>query len=133
VEKGEPDREHQAACGADTTGGYAGTAQKDYATAGAQNASDVKRRILEGMRVKKTTGWAQTCRCPALQPMPCLVLDCFGGAGTTAVAATALGRDSVMIDLKADYAALMRKRIGDSAQVLDFFWGELLKDAVPCS
>lgn len=120
VEKGEPDREHQLACGGDENGEYTGQALKDYAAAGAQNASDLKRRILEGMRVKRTVGWEPTCGCPPFDPVPCLVLDPFGGAGTTAVAASALGRDSVMIDLNPDYEEMMRARLVD-ALVLDFF------------
>jgi hypothetical protein len=32
--------------------------------AGAQNASDVKRRILAGMVKKTTIGWEPTCGCP---------------------------------------------------------------------
>lgn len=61
--KGEPDREWQAACGGDAEGQYDGQATKDYAAAGAENASEVKARILEGMRPKITLGWAFQCKC----------------------------------------------------------------------
>jgi DNA modification methylase len=112
VEKGEPDRDHMAACGADLTGGYAGQSQKDYASAGAQNASDTKRRILEGMVKKRTIGWAQTCKCSPADPVPALVLDPFAGSGTTLMVARQLGRDSVGIELNEDYVAMAAERIG---------------------
>jgi DNA modification methylase len=40
-----------------------------------------------------------------------VVLDPFGGAGTTAVTAEDLGRDSILIELKPDYAALSSDRV----------------------
>jgi len=44
-----------------------------------------------------------------------LVLDPFGGAGTTGLVADALGRDAVLIELNPDYAAMAEKRIYTSA------------------
>ncbi len=43
-----------------------------------------------------------------------LVLDCFAGTGTTAVAAARLGRRWIGIEKDAEYAALARKRIADA-------------------
>ena len=44
-----------------------------------------------------------------------LVLDPFGGAGTTGLVADRLGRDAVLIELNPEYAAIAEKRIkGDS-------------------
>ena len=40
-----------------------------------------------------------------------VVLDPFGGAGSTAVAADRLGRDAVLIELKEDYCAMARQRV----------------------
>ncbi len=40
-----------------------------------------------------------------------VVLDPFGGAGTTAIVAERLGRDSVLIDLNPDYCRMARERI----------------------
>ena len=42
-----------------------------------------------------------------------LVLDPFGGAGTTAVAADRLGRDCVLCELNPDYAQLAARRVED--------------------
>ena len=58
----------------------------------------------------KTTGWRPTCA-HDLAPVPCRVLDPFGGAMTTALVAEQLGRDSTMIELSADYCALGERRI----------------------
>ena len=112
IQKGDPDLEHQLACGSDVAGEYEGQATKDYAAAGVQNASDVKRRILAGMVQKTTIGWEPTCDCPPADPVPCLVLDPFGGSGTTGAVAEQMGRDSIMVDLKPEYVALAIKRLG---------------------
>ncbi len=39
------------------------------------------------------------------------VLDPFGGAGTTGVASEQLGRNSILLELNPEYAALARRRI----------------------
>jgi hypothetical protein len=59
-----------------------------------------------GMIAKTTIGWAPTCDCPPAPPVPCLVLDPFGGSGTTGAVAAEMQRDSIMIDLKPDYVGL---------------------------
>lgn len=53
---------------------------------------------------------AGACDCAA-PPAPCVVLDPFGGAGTTAVAAQALGRNSIYIDINPEYVMLAMKRL----------------------
>jgi hypothetical protein len=62
----------------------------------------------------KTTGWRPGCEC-GLEPVPSTVLDPFGGAGTSAVAAVKLGRSATIIELNPAYCAIARKRI-DAAQ-----------------
>ena len=116
VEKGAPDEEHRRACGADTSGSYAGANQKDYASAKAQAASDVKRRILEGLCERRTVAWRQGCRCPYQRPVPSVVLDCFAGSCTTGLVAKRLGRRSIMIDQSAEYISLGKKRCGEGGQ-----------------
>lgn len=112
IEKGEPDKEHQALCGADSSGGYNGLATKDYTTAKAQDPSATKARILAGMVKKVTIGWNPTCGCPVSPPVPCLVLDPFAGAGTTLLAAKELGRDAIGIELNPDYIKIAENRLG---------------------
>lgn len=46
-------------------------------------------------------------------PVPCLVLDPFGGSGTTAMVARRLGRDYILVDASEEYAAMARQRIAD--------------------
>jgi len=107
--KGEPDMVHRAASGADASGGYSGRSTKGHDSAGVQNASDVKRRILEGMR-EKAYSWEPTCSCDAVV-RPCTVLDPFGGAGTSGLVADRLGRDAILIELNPEYADMARRRV----------------------
>ena len=116
--KGEPDLPHQRASGGDAAGEYHGRSTKDYAVAGAQDASAVKARILAGMVTKRTSGWRPTCRCPDHRPIPCTVLDPFGGAGTTGLVADRLGRDSILIELNPGYAVMAQARIERDAGLL---------------
>lgn len=112
IELGEPLREWQAACGADSLGGYQGQATKDYEQAKAQDASATKARILAGMRERKTVDWVATCECDAGEPVPCTVLDPFGGSGTVSLIAQELVRSSVYIDINKDYVDMAVERCG---------------------
>jgi DNA modification methylase len=117
VKLGEPLRDQQDACGADAVGGYDGTAQKDYAAAGAQDPSAVKARILEGMRERITVGWKSTCRHTLHEVDPCIVLDPFAGSGTTAIVAARLGRSFIGIELNPDYVGIAEKRAAAALEV----------------
>lgn len=65
------------------------------------------------LQTSVTLGWRPTCRCePERAPVPCRVLDPFGGSGSTALAANRLGREATLVELKEEYAALARKRVG---------------------
>jgi len=68
--KGAPNLAQQQACGGDANGEYHGEAVKEYAGTGAQNASEVKARILNGMRERVTVGWQPTCACYGTPPLP---------------------------------------------------------------
>lgn len=48
-------------------------------------------------------------------PVPAVILDCFGGAGTTGLVADRLGRDAILIELNPNYAEMARKRISGDA------------------
>lgn len=50
----------------------------------------------------KTTGWKPTCKCNSGKK-PCVVLDPFGGAMTTAIVAHKYGRKFIMIELSEPY------------------------------
>jgi site-specific DNA-methyltransferase (cytosine-N4-specific) len=53
-----------------------------------------------------------------------VVLDPFGGSGTTAAVAKQLGRNSIMIELNPNYIPLMEERVGDSnVKIVDMLGG----------
>ena len=66
---------------------------------------------------KATTGWQPTCECvqkdtsEPYEPVPCMVLDPFGGSCTTGLVAEQLGRDSVLIEINPEYAEMGERRI----------------------
>jgi len=58
-----------------------------------------------------TTGWQPSCDCGRDEPVPCIVLDPFGGAGTTALVANELGRDAILIEMSEEYSLMAKARI----------------------
>lgn len=60
---------------------------------------------------RRPAGWRPGCACDAGAPVPCRVLDPFGGAGTTALAADRLGVDAVLIEVSPASAELARDRL----------------------
>ena len=61
-----------------------------------------------------TTGWEPTCEHDG-EPVPCTVLDPFGGSGTAGLVADRLNRDAILIELNPEYAEMARKRIRNDA------------------
>jgi hypothetical protein len=122
-----PNEEWKVASGADSSGGYSGVSSKwlkqdelgkqTYTGFNKrwkekqQNASDVKRRILDGMVEKTTLRWEPTCTCNSEKTVAPIVLDPFMGSGTTALVALKHARDFVGIELNPEYIALAEKRI----------------------
>jgi hypothetical protein len=116
--KGDPVESWKAACGADKEGKYKGKAKKDYAQAGAEDPSDVKARILNGMREIITIDWEPTCSCSNRGgPVPAIVLDPFFGAGTSGLVAARLGRDTLGVELSHSYCQQAVARIESQAGV----------------
>lgn len=72
---------------------------------GAPTPPDANRRIV---------GYACACDEADAATRPAVVLDPFGGTGTTAMVARTLGRHGVSVDLSADYLRLARWRIFES-------------------
>ena len=58
-----------------------------------------------------TTVWLPSCLCPPADPVPCVVLDPFGGAGTVGLVADRIGRDAVLIELNDSYCEMARRRL----------------------
>ena len=63
------------------------------------------------------TGYACACDQPTADTTPAIVLDPFGGTGTTATVAKALGRHGISVDLSADYCRLAEWRTNDPDQL----------------
>jgi hypothetical protein len=71
-------------------------------------------------RVYKTTteitGYACACDDTKAPTRPAVVLDPFGGTGTVAMVARALGREALHVDLSTDYLKLAKWRVFESGQ-----------------
>jgi DNA modification methylase len=63
------------------------------------------------------TGYACACPGTTAPTTPAVVLDPFGGTGTTALVAHALGRRGISVDMSADYCRLARWRCNDRGQI----------------
>jgi DNA modification methylase len=59
------------------------------------------------------TGYACACPSPGAPARPAVVLDPFGGTGTTALLAHVNGRAGITVDLSADYCRIARWRTSD--------------------
>lgn len=69
---------------------------------------------IKAAHLDRITGYACGCPDTTAPTRPAVVLDPFGGTGTTAMVARALGRYPVHVDLSADYLRLARWRIYES-------------------
>lgn len=96
--KGKTKKKWQQSSGSDAAGSYTGESQKDYESHGAEDASDLKRKVLASMKEVETLRWEATCGCEA-DVVPGRCLDPFSGAGTTGVACLKHDRDYIGIDL----------------------------------
>ena len=65
----------------------------------------------------RITGYACACPNPTAPTTPSVILDPFGGTGTTALVAKALGRHGITVDMSADYCRLAEWRTNDRDQL----------------
>ena len=89
--------------------GYAaGTGRTNHGTGGSTLANEADKVL------RRITGYACACPTPDAPTRPAVVLDPFGGTGTVAMVARALGRYPVHIDLSRDYLRLAKWRVYES-------------------
>lgn len=69
-----------------------------------------RERGEEYSSAKTTLGFRPSCNCEQKGTGRAIVLDPFGGSGTTGKVATQLGRDFILIELKPEYVAMALKR-----------------------
>ncbi len=69
----------------------------------------------QAFSVKTGEAWSQSCDCQSHTPVHAVVLDPFGGAGTTGLVADRLQRNAILIELNPVYAEMARKRIHGDA------------------
>jgi DNA modification methylase len=84
----------------------------DDALRGLHRADPVARKV--GVTI---TGYACACPEPTAPTTPAVVLDPFGGTGTTALVAKALGRHGISVDMSADYCRLAQWRTTDPGEL----------------
>lgn len=63
------------------------------------------------------TGYACACTDTDAPTTPAVVLDPFGGTGTTAIVAKALGRTGITVDMSADYCRLATWRCNNPQEL----------------
>jgi DNA modification methylase len=63
------------------------------------------------------SSYACDCAEPTAATTPAVILDPFGGTGTTALVAKALGRHGITVDMSADYGRLAKWRVNDLDQL----------------
>jgi hypothetical protein len=65
-----------------------------------------------------TVGWKPTCECKDATVVPCVVLDTFGGSGTTGLVAAQNNRNAVLLELNPEYCQLAEDRINKELGLL---------------
>lgn len=82
-----------------------GAGQYDDAIGGMRMTSLEAGSTLKHITPISTVGWQPTCTC-GHDPVPCTVLDPFGGSGTVSYVAQRYGRNSIYIDLNPKYRSM---------------------------
>lgn len=85
----------------------------DGANAAVEGRHRLTKRAGDGERVT-ITSYACACEDDSAPTREAVVLDPFGGTGTVAMVANALGRTGISVDLSADYCRLAQWRIHES-------------------
>ena len=88
--------------------GHARGDEAAYCVDRAVNGPAIYRTVTEQL------GFRQSCQCPPAEPVPCLVLDPFAGAGTVGLVCKQLGRSFIGCDINPEYVRIARKRINSA-------------------
>ena len=78
---------------------------------GRNKTSRMNSKEMESL-VREERGWVATCKCNA-DVVKSVVLDPFGGSGTTGLVANNLGRNAILIELNEEYVEIAKKRLGE--------------------
>jgi DNA modification methylase len=104
----------------EVSGGTIGTSWHDHVDdsgVGQRTDTRMATAFQSGAYKREFLGWEPTCRCDAGDPVPCTVLDPFMGSGTVARMARDLGRNSIGIEINAEYIAIARRCLRADEQV----------------
>jgi hypothetical protein len=99
-----------------------GSAARSYGESADRPGSHIGRGVPWAPSVAPMLGWEPSCVCAA-ETAPCVVLDPFGGAGTTALVARRTGRRFVHIELNPAYMEIARRRVEGEAFQPSLFAG----------
>ena len=102
--------------GAATQSGTGKNAAEVYRLAG--EAREALGGYAREYLLRRPTSLGEACACPepTAPTRPAVVLDPFGGTGTTALVAKVLGRHGISVDMSADYCRLATWRTTDPKQ-----------------
>lgn len=105
--------------------------ERDEHISSDQGSNRQKDGHIPGMITKSiTTGWTPSCECNC-GPVPAIILDPFGGAGTTGLVADQLGRDAILIELNPDYVDISSNRLKASLICVEGAGSDKNTDALP--
>ena len=71
---------------------------------------DINGKSDAGYTHTETVGWELKCKCGVGGSVPCVVLDPFGGSGTTGIVAYKYGQNSILLELNPEYVEIMKGR-----------------------
>jgi len=105
--------------GANENGKYNGKSVKEHEKHNKQDSSEMKKRILEGMKVSKIeAGYEKDCNCQTNEKIKPLVLDPFVGIGTVLIKAKEILFDYVGIEINPDYVKIAEKQLRELGEFL---------------
>jgi len=93
------------------------TRQTDGTRGGARNVGEIIGQQVTNRSLHTIVGEACACPDTSAPTRPSVVLDPFGGTGTTALVAHAYGRHGISVDMSADYCRLAGWRTTDPGQL----------------